>query len=191
MNTSVNLMLILLVILCLSFSASGCKSQIESGTGGSVCRPWSDICALGYENALKYRDREIPAYKLVITLSTLSGQERIEFLQGFKKAYNDAYDGPVGQEYADILKRSLEGGYYEQAIEQGKKYVIGEITDARIQELISNSVGLSRGSDLGWKAGYIAGFAQEMVKKMPRFDEEHFYQQAETKYNALRGPLGV
>jgi hypothetical protein len=120
----------------------------------------------------------------------LSEKQRKDFLSGFRTAYDEAMESQRGQEYSTILANSLVGGFFDEAMVQGRKYVNGETTDARVQELISSSVGLSRSSSLAWKAGYIAGFAREMAKQRPGF-EESFYRQGETKYNSLRGPLGV
>jgi len=132
----------------------------------------------------------MPAYKLVIALRPLSEHDRGQFLQGFRTAFDEAHDSAAGKECVTILRQSLEGGFYDEAVQRGREYVSGESTDTRIQQLISGSVGLSRGSGLGWKAGYIVGFAREMARQGAGF-EESFYREAETKYNALRGPLGV
>jgi hypothetical protein len=144
----------------------------------------------GYESALEYRAGDLPAYRIVITLNPLSEHERNEFLEGFRIAYKDANESAKGIEYSTILRQSLEGGFYAEAIMQGRRYFRGETTDVRVQELISSSVGLSRSSGLAWKAGYIVGFAQEMARQKAGF-KERYYREGETKYNALRGPLGV
>ena len=133
----------------------------------------------------------MPAYELVIMLHSLPEQDRDQFLRGFGDAYDDSHDGQMGQEYVRVLRQSLEGGFYEKAVEQGMKYVNGQATDTGIQEVISSSVGLSQGASLGWKAGYIAGFAKEMARQKPELAQEQYYQHGETKYNALRGALGV
>lgn len=188
MKTSHSLILGLSVIFCLGFLVCGCESQSDMSYS---YEPWPGIHALGYESAREYRRNELSAYRLVITMSKLSELGKVEFLRGFREAYDDVYESELGQQYANILKQSLEGGYFEEGVEQGRKYVNGEATDARIQELISSSAGLSRSSSLGWQAGYISGFAQEMENRKPGYLEEDFYSQAETKYNALRSPLGV
>ncbi len=176
MRTSVSLTRSLLVILCLSFLPSGCQSSLKQE---------------GHQSGLGYRTREVPAYELVIMLHPLSEQGRVNFLLGFSNAYDEAHDGQLGQEYVNVLSQSLVGGFYERGIEQGRKYVNGHATDTGIQELISISVGLSQGSSLDWRAGDIVGFAEEMARQKPEFAKEHYYGQAETKYNALRGALGV
>lgn len=175
MRTSVSLMRSLLVILGLCFLASGCGRAFQQG----------------HQCGLEYRTREVPAYELVIMLHSMSEQDQDAFLQGFGKAYKDAGDGRQGREYVRVLRQSLEGGFYEKAVEQGMNYVNGRATDTGIQELISSSVGLSQGAGLGWKAGYIAGFAREMVRRKPELSEQQYYRHGETKYNALRGALGV
>ena len=190
MRTSVSLIISVLTIFCLGLLISGCESQSGVQAQSTCCGMWTTLRVQGYESALQYRDGELPAYRLVIALNPLTEHGRNEFLRGFRTAYFDANDDPQGQLYSDILRQSLDGGHYAEAVMQGQQYVSGQTTDARVQELISGSVGLTRGSDLGWKAGYIAGFAKEMARQRSGF-ENRYYRQAETKYNALRGPLGV
>ena len=190
MRTIVNFTISVLMIFCLSLSVCGCGTGPGPRAQGLCCGLWTTLRVQGYEDAVKYRAGDLPAYRLVIVLSRLSENGRSEFLRGFRRAYTDANDSSRGLAYSDILVQSLRGGHFAEAVVQGKKYVNGESTDARVQELISSSVGLSRSTDLGWKAGYIAGFAREMTRQRAGF-EEGYYQQAETKYNALRGALGV
>lgn len=187
MRTSVNLTLDVFLILCTSLLVSGCKTTEPPPPPPSCFGP----CQEGYESAQQYQDGKIKSYRLVISLHTLSEPDRAEYLRGFKKAYDDVNDSRLGQEYVNILTQSLTQGGYKQAVEIGRKYVKGQAADGRIQELISRSIGLSRASSLGWKAGFVEGFAKELLAKRPGSDEEHVYLQAETKYNALRAPLGV
>jgi hypothetical protein len=190
MRTSVSVIISVLAVFCFGLLVSGCESQTGAQAQSPCCRMWTTLRAQGYESAVKYRAGDLPAYRLVIALSPLSENGRSEFLRGFRRAYFDANDSLKGQAYSNILVQSLRNGHFAEAVVQGKKYVNGESTDTRIQELISGSVGLSRGTDLGWKAGYIAGFAREMARQRSGF-EDRYYKQAETKYNALRGSLGV
>jgi len=191
MRTSLKFRHGVFVVFCLSLLASGCSSRLCVRKSSDSFH--SGFCNRGYERALRYRDGDLPAYRIVIELHPLSERARAEFLEGFRRAYDSVNERQKGIEYSTILSQALESGFYDEAFKQGKLYVNGETTDARIQELISGSVGLSRGSGLGWKAGYIAGFAQEMAFRKSGFisDENRFYSQGETKYNALRGPLGV
>jgi hypothetical protein len=190
MRTSVSFTISVFMIFCLGLLISGCGTGPHPQAQGSCCGLWTTLRTQGYDNALKYRAGDLPAYRIVIRMSLLSEHDKKEFLDGFQIAYKDANEDQKGKEYATILRQALQGGFYDEAIRQGRKYVSGEVTDVRVQELISGSVGLSRSSGLGWKAGYIVGFAQEMAQQTAGF-EERFYQQAETKYNALRGALGV
>jgi hypothetical protein len=185
--------ILMVSILCLLTPGCGSKSESEVVVQNESNNYCSSLCQSGYDYAVRYREGDLPAYRIVIELRLLAESEREEFLNGFQRAYNEANDRQRGIEYSNILSQALEGGFYDEAFKQGKLYVSGEITDIRIQELISGSVGLSRGSGLGWKAGYIAGFAHEMVRRGSGFigNEDIFYSQGETKYNALRGPLGV
>ena len=190
MRTFVSLIICVFAMFCLGVLVPGCGTENGMQAKSSCCGLWTTIGAQGYESAIKYRAGELPAYRLVIALNPLSEHERDGFLRGFERAYFDANDDAQGQLYTDILIQALDGGHFAAAVIQGKNYVNGQTTDARVQELIGGSVGLTRGSDLGWKAGYIAGFAQEMARLKSGY-EESYYQQAETKYNALRGALGV
>ena len=189
MRTLVNVTLGVCLILCLSLLFSGCSKTTEP----PITQPQSCLgpCKEGYESAQRYQDGKIKSYRLVISLHTLSGPDRDEYLRGFKKAYDDVNDSRLGQEYVDILTQTLAHGDYQQAVEIGRKYVKGQAADGRIQELIGRSVGLSRAYSLGWKAGFVEGFTKELLAQRPESDEERVYLQAETKYNALRAPLGV
>jgi hypothetical protein len=189
MRTSVNVTLGVCLILCLSLLFSGCQKT----TGQLITQPQACLgpCQAGYESAQRYQDGQIKSYRLVISLHTLSEPGRVEYLRGFKKAYDDVNDSRLGQEYVDILTQTLAHGDYQQAVEIGRKYVKGQAADGRIQELIGRSVGLSRAYSLGWKAGFVEGFTKEIRARRPESDEERVYLQAETKYNALRAPLGV
>jgi len=126
-------------------------------------------------------------YRLVIELQALSPSNRDKFLLGFQAAYIQANDRAMGDKYVDILEQSLAGGVYEQSFELGKKHVNSQVTDAFIRATISRSVGLG-GFELGWKAGYIEGFVQEMYKKRDG-DRESLYQEAEKMYNSFRSAL--
>jgi len=190
MRTSVSLIICVVTMLCLGVLVSGCESGNGMQAKSSCCGMWTTVGTQGYQSAVKYRAGTLPAYRLVIALDPLSKHERNEFLRGFRMAYFDADEDLQGQKYTDILRQALESGYFAEAVVQGRQYVSGQTTDARVQELIGSSVGLTHGSDLGWKAGYIVGFAREMARKRSG-QEEIFYPQAETKYNALRGALGV
>lgn len=179
-----------LMIFCLSLLVTGCGTGPHPQLQGSCCGLWPTRRVQGYESALNYRTGDLPSYRIVVAMSQLSEHEKNEFLEGFETAYADADESRKGKEYSTILRQSLEGGFFAEAIVQGQRYFRGETTDVRVQELISGSVGLSRSSGLAWKAGYIVGFAREMAKQRAGF-EERYYRQGETKYNALRGPLGV
>jgi len=141
----------------------------------------------GYKRAWQYRSGEVRDYRLVIELQALSPSNRDKFLLGFQAAYIQANDRAMGDKYVDILEQSLAGGVYEQSFELGKKHVNSQVTDAFIRATISRSVGLG-GFELGWKAGYIEGFVQEMYKKRDG-DRESLYQEAEKMYNSFRSAL--
>lgn len=141
----------------------------------------------GHKRAQEYRDGQVRDYRLVIELYLLSPTNRDKFLLGFQAAYVQANDRAEGQKYVNILKQSLAGGVYEQAFEIGKKHANRQITDALIQTTIGRSLELG-GFELGWKAGYIEGFVQQMSKKKDG-DKESLYHEAETMYNSLRSAL--
>ena len=141
----------------------------------------------GFERGREYRNGEVRDYRLVIELYPLSQPNRDKFLLGFNGAYVQANDRAQGEKYVNILNQSLAGGVYEQAFELGQKHANSQVTDAFIQTTISRSLGLG-GFELGWKAGYIEGFTQEMSKKKDG-DKENLYREAETQYNSLRSAL--
>jgi hypothetical protein len=142
----------------------------------------------GYKRGREHRRGEVRDYRLVIELYPMSPSNRDKFLMGFQAAYIEANDSLQSEKYVNIMKQSLSGEVYEQAFETAKKHVNNQVTDAFIQTAINRSIGLG-GFELGWKAGYIEGFVQEMSKKRAS-DKEALYIEAETKYDALRKSLG-
>lgn len=158
----------------------------------------SDEYEKGYKLAGKHQNQELPGYRLVIELHSLSPSGRQDFLRGFIAAYAEINDSALGKRYASILRESLAGDHYDRSLEEGKKHVNWQVTDAQIQALIRRSFGISRAVTLGWKAGYIEGFNQEKLRKalsegQPEIKREakNYYQQAEAMYEALRAGAGL
>lgn len=166
--------------------------EVGKGAGPykiQAAQPPSDatIYQEGHKRALEYRNGQVRDYRLVIELHLLPPSNRDEFLQGFNQGYQEADNSELGKKYVEILAQALSGGVYEQAFQMGQYHANGEVTDALVQGMINRSLGLGS-FELGWKAGYIEGFIQEMFKKMDG-DKESLYQEAETKYNSLKKAL--
>jgi hypothetical protein len=138
----------------------------------------------GYNLALQYQSGAVRDYRLVTELYPLSPSNRDKFLLGFQAAYIQANDRARGDKYIEILKQAITDTVYEQAFNIGKQHANKEATDESVQTTLKRSIGLG-GFELGWKAGYIEGFVQEMLKKTGG-DKENLYQQADEKYNLLR-----
>lgn len=139
----------------------------------------------GYRRALECRNGEVRDFRIAIDLYHLSPAERNKFLMGFRGAYIKANDMARGEKNTEILKQSISGKVYEQALEIGKKHAKKEVTDEFVQSTIGRSLGLG-GFELGWKAGYIDGSVQEEMSKKKDVDKENLYQEAETSYNLLK-----
>jgi len=143
------------------------------------------LCRKGADYALKYRNRELEAYRLVILMHPMSDTERAEFLRGFKAVYTDEDDAVQGERCLSILKKSLADGIYEQAFGYGRKHVNNEVPDAGVQDFMRRATGLSVATTLGWEAGYIEGFVKGKFDPAVH-DKESLYEEAETMYRALR-----
>ena len=141
----------------------------------------------GHKSATEYRNGKIRDFHIVVELHSLSPTNQDEFLQGFHDAYAEENDSARGKKYMVFLKQSLQGDIYGQAFEQGRKHVNEQVADSFIKTTIHRSLGLG-GFELGWKAGYIEGFVEEMFKKKGG-DRESLYQMAENKYNLLKRSL--
>jgi len=152
-------------------------------------QPPSDasIYQRGHKRALEYRNGQVRDYRLVIEIHLLPPSNRDEFLQGFNQGYHETDNSELGKKYVGVLEQALSGGVYEQAFQMGQKHANNQVTDELVQAMINRSLGLG-GFELGWKAGYIEGFVQEMFKKKGG-DKEDLYQEAETIYNSLKNAL--
>lgn len=140
----------------------------------------------GYESGHKFLSEDIQIHRLIIKLYSLSFSDREQFLQGFKAAYDQANYCATGEKYENLLRQSVEGGTYEQALAWGEKHVSGQASNSLVRDMIRNSRSLSRGFKLGWQAGYIEGFVKEMLDRMPvGQDNEPLYEQAKDMYDSL------
>ena len=148
----------------------------------------------GYSLAEKYRKAEVGGYRLVIELQSLLAPGREEFLRGFMDVYAGAGAGAEGKKHVEILRQAVAGDNFELALEQGARHANNQVTDAQVQMLIRRSIGVSKGIELGWKAGYIEGYKREMAKAatsavQPAIQLENLYSQAQAMYDALRAGI--
>jgi hypothetical protein len=139
---------------------------------------------LGYQAALDYQAGKIKDYEIVLQMST-SSSARQEFIEGFKRAYVDAGESEKAEEFSDLL----DGAYpYIEAGERiGFLHGTDDIMDDAVQNAIKNSVmGTTRSHALGWKAGYVRGFATT-------YDGEGDDPMREgvAMYDALRAVFGI
>jgi len=147
----------------------------------------------GKELGSQYRLEKMRSWRLVIEFSKIARAGRDRFLQGFIAAYAESGEEEKGRHYAEILKEALTAGYFEQGQDQGVAHAKQEITDARVQGLIRQSLGVSRARGLGWKAGYINGYKEGLQQQKDNRDtpEEQLYRRGEVMYEALRAALGL
>lgn len=166
--------------------------EVGKGAGPykiQATKPPSDaaIYQRGLKRALEYSNGQVRDYRLVIELHLLPPSSREEFLQGFNQEYQEAEDSELGKKYVEILEQALSGGVYEQAFHIGQNHANSQVTDTLVQGMVNRSLGWG-GFELGWKAGYIEGFVQEMFKKTDG-DKDSLYQEAEKMYNSLKKGL--
>ena len=151
----------------------------------------------GHKAAIDYLSGDLLDYQIVIRLRKLEEGNRENFLQGFASAFSEKNLGEKGDRYAKVLRGAIATDSFDIAFEWGIKHVNAEVTNAQVQTLIRGSIGVSGGVALGWKAGYIKGFSEEVAKKktagaqpLELPDEIGLYRRAESMYEALRAASG-
>ncbi|UCG59716.1 MAG: hypothetical protein JSU70_09395 [Phycisphaerales bacterium] len=180
------------VLLPLTFYA-GCE---EPATTGEVDKLVSPSFEIGKKAAQDYIANAVSDYELVLELHELDAGGREHFLRGFAAAFGEAGRDREGTRYRSVLEESVRGSQFTTGRETGSKHAQKSTTNAQVQGLIQNSLGVSSGVALGWKAGYIKGFAAQRVTETAAggvVSEEAvqgLYREAAATYNAVRSAIG-
>lgn len=158
--------------------------------------PFSPRFLDGKRAAQQYAAGELADYEVVWQVYDLDAGEWQLFLDGFAQGLAEAGKQTQAAAYRAILKEAITGNQFQTAKDLGSKHARKAVTNEQIQGIIHSSLGVSRGVALGWKAGYIRGFAAQCVVERAAtgsVDEEtirKFRREATATYYALRVAIG-
>jgi hypothetical protein len=164
----------------------------SKGLGAGPYRMTVDpVYVEGLRAGQRHRETGLGTYRIVVDLrySQWSPTQIEAFLAGFEAAYAEAGQEDRGRRYTEAVWHALSGDVYEQGHQEGRRHVNSEVTDAYVQTVIGRTAGQSAVA-LAWKAGYIDGFAGELVRKTPSRTQEDSLRAAETMYNSLKRGMG-
>jgi hypothetical protein len=158
--------------------------------------PVSPFVFDGRRAAQQYAQGRLADYELIWKLYDLDPDDRPPFLHGFVEAFTPAGDPTKGAMYRGLLKEAISGPQFRTAMELGTRHAAQAVTNEQIQGIIRSSLGVSPGVALGWKAGYIRGFAAQRVVQTAAtasVNEATIAQlrkEAAATYHALRAAVG-
>jgi hypothetical protein len=144
----------------------------------------------------QYAAGELPDCAVVWSLYETRTSLRDDFLEGFAEGMTRSGAGSSAEDFCNVLADSMSGNQFETARDLGAKHAAGALTNEQIQGTIHSSLGVSRGVALGWKAGYIKGFAAQRIADTAAsgsVNEARMKQlqaEAAATYNALRASIG-
>jgi hypothetical protein len=150
----------------------------------------------GQKTARQYLAGTLMDYELVWELYDLDAKVRPTFLDGFVEEFTRAGSPTRGMEYRGLLEEAISGTQFQTALELGTKHAARSVTNEQVQGVIRSSLGVSKGVALGWKAGYIRGFAAWRLAEAARTGTvneaaiQRFHLEAATTYQALRAAVG-
>ncbi len=187
----------LLSLLGLLTFGLGCQEEVaQKSPVMEVNEPNSPFFFEGQEWASKYLNKKAMDYELVTVLHDLTLDDQGFFLDGFVDRFTTLGQQTEGVAYRKVLEESVSGNQYDTAKELGQKHARGSVTNEQIQGVIHSSLGVSRGVALGWKAGYVKGFAAQLISMSAgngSLDEERLHNahtEAAATYYALRAATG-
>ncbi len=158
--------------------------------------PVNPLIKGGEQAAEQYAAGRLMDYELVWRLYDLDPNERGPFLDGFVEAFAEAGNPTKGMEYRVLLNEAISGNQFRMAVDLGSKHAAKAVTNEQIQGVVRSSLGVSEAVALGWKAGYIRGFAaQQLVERAvsASVNEQtikHLHKEAAAMYHALRAAVG-
>jgi hypothetical protein len=144
----------------------------------------------------QYVAGELPDYAVVWDLYETRTNLREDFLEGFAEGLTRAGAGASAADLCEVLGDSMSGNQFGTARDLGAKHAAGALTNEQIQGTIHSSVGVSRGVALGWKAGYIKGFAAQRIadtaarSAVSETRIKQLHAEAAATYHALRAAIG-
>lgn len=150
----------------------------------------------GQRAAQQYPAGELADYEVVWKVHDLAAGQSQPFLDGFAEGLAAAGRQTQAAAYRAILEEAITGNQFQTAKDLGSKHARKAVTNEQIQGIIHSSLGVSRGVALGWKAGYIRGFAAQCVAERAAtgsIDEQTirgFHQEAAATYHAHRAAIG-
>ena len=150
----------------------------------------------GQEAGRHYAEEGLPAYVLVWRLYEVRTNLRGEFLDGFEAGLAKAGATASATAYRVVLQDAMSGNQFETARDLGAKHAAQAVTNEQIQGTIHSSLGVSQGVALGWKAGYIKGFASRRIAdtaaaaSVNESRMSELQTEAAATYHALRAAIG-
>jgi hypothetical protein len=150
----------------------------------------------GQKAAQQYAAGALMDYDLVWKLYDMDPKLRPVFLDGFVEEFTRAGFPTRGIEYRALLEEAISGTQFQTALDLGSRHAARSVTNEQVQGVIRSSLGVSKGVALGWKAGYVRGFASWRLADVARtgaVNEEtihRFHREAGTSYQALRAAVG-
>lgn len=150
----------------------------------------------GQETARQYGAGNVADYEVVWRLYDLLAGQREEFLDGFEAGYSDAGGADSAATYRTVLEEAVTGKQFDTAEGLGAKHAAKAVSNEQIQGIIHSSLGVSRGVALGWKGGYIRGFAAQRIADTAAADTvdelsiAQFHKEAAATYHTLRAAIG-
>ncbi len=151
----------------------------------------------GRDIGRQYAEGSLPDYAVVWKLQEVRTDLRSEFLDGFVAALNQAGMASSAAAYRDVLRDAVTGKQFETAKDLGAKHAAGAVTNEQVQNTIQSSLGVSQAVALGWKAGYIKGFASQRIADTAAAGAisetriKQLHAEAAETYNALRAAIGL
>ncbi|MGE5295735.1 MAG: hypothetical protein ACM3VT_12980 [Solirubrobacterales bacterium] len=168
-------------------------SQCGEGLGGnSKPRQFLD----GQRMAQQYREGVVKDYEMVWQLYDLKSDERTPFMDGFVDEFTRAGASSMGIACRVRMDEAVSGDQFRLGVDWGTKHAAKAATHEQIEESIRNSISLSPGASLGWKAGYIRGFAAQNLADLAARDvvtearRKQLQTEAAAAYHALRAAVG-
>ncbi|GEM_PF-6814337 len=182
---------LMLAGLCLSCQSSGPPEITEVPP-----EPPNPLIEVGQQVAEEYAAGRLRDYEVVWRLYDLDPNDRGPFLDGFVQAFTVAGNPTRGMEYRALLTEATSGNQFRMAVDLGSKHAAKAVTNEQIQGVVRSSLGVSEAVALGWKAGYVRGFAAQQVVERAvtaSINEEtirHLHKEAAAMYHALRAAVG-
>jgi len=150
----------------------------------------------GRDVGRQFGGKSLTDYAVVWSLQEVRTNLRDDFLDGFVEGLAQVGAADSAAAWREVLRDAVTGNQFETASDLGAKHAGGAVTNEQVQGTIHSSLGVSRGVALGWKAGYIKGFAAQRIADTAAtetIDEvriKELHAEAAATYHALRAAIG-